>query len=517
MPERWTRDAPLWHAAHAAYNHYTFMDGPVCGGSFRLRGFILQNIAAAALGPVHFQLIVAHLGPILRALKLPIPRAPRDIPSPLDCALSTRIRLPHPYQASSPYYYVPLDTSGKALLWHTWNAEWMSRKAILATRPLCRQRLAASWRRCNEVLPLAPQPWLRRLAQLVHWPSAHDIDVKAQWVYTVWTPLDPRQYFGQTGAISQPRSVTDRVLEEINSAQSWVVMYQGKMSQGPLYIRTMHCNALGPWNFNPIPLLPTDVYNTDPIERRFIQNVTPNLNEQRHRRRSCFRWLVRGNMSKALPLATLRDPDVWTKLQGSSRVTVRPQDALKILSLARRDMAPHQFCALQRKLLPYIQRHTGVRLPKSLPLRLPVQDPAVRRPVKRLFRDFLRSTKLPAVVCMYLASIFTVVLCSPCKLSRLLSDGRVTSSLADLRQSLTNDTPCASQPLTRPSTAAEDLHTAPLHECACPTPAWFTREEIHQVTDSRFSPVFDVGSNFVLSKTPRELYRATSEALRLVH
>ena len=515
IPEHWMHDAPLWHATHAAYHHYTFMDGPVCGGSFRLRGFLLQNPAAAALGPVHFQLIVAHLGPILRALKIHIPRAPRDKPEPAGRVLCTQTTLPNPYQASSPYYYVPLDTSGKALFWHTWNAEWTSRKTTLGTRPVCRQHLVASWRRCNEVLPLAPQHWLRRLAQLVHWPTAHDIDTKAQWVYAVWTPLDPRQYFGQTGAISQPRSVTDRVLEEIGSAQSWVVMYQGKMSQGPLYIRAMH--ALGPWNFNPIPLLPTDICNTDLIERRFIQNVTPNLNEQRHRRRSYFRWLVRGNMSKALPLATLRDPDVWTKLQQSSRATVRPQDALKILSLARRDMAPHQFSALQGKLLPYIQRQTGVRLPKSLPLRLPVQDPAVKKPVKRLFRDFLRSTKLPAVMCTYLASIFSVVLCSPCKLSRLLSDGRVTSSLADLRQSLTHSTPCASQLHTQPNIATTTPCTAPQLECACPTPAWFTREEIRHVTSPRFSSVFDVGSNFVLSKTPRELCRATSEALRTLH
>ena len=222
-------------------------------------------------------------------------------------------------------------------------------------------------------------------------------------------------------------------------------------------------------------------------------------------------------MSKALPLATLRDPDVWTKLQGSGRVIVRPQDALKILSLARRDMAPHEFSALQGKLLPYIQRHTGVRLPKSLPLRLPVQDLAVRKPVKRLFRDFLRSTKLPAVVCTYLASIFSLVLCSPCKLSRLLSDGRVTSSVADLKQSPTHNTPCASALHTQPSTATDTQHAAPQLDCACPAPAWSTREEIRRVTSSRFSSVFDVGSNFVLSKTPRELYRATSEALRTLH
>ena len=117
----------------------------------------------------------------------------------------------------------------------------------------------------------------------------------------------------------------------------------------------------------------------------------------------------------------------------------------------------------------------------------------------------------------YLASIFTVVLCSPYKLSHLLSDGRITSSLADLRQSLTNDTPCASKLHTQPGGATTPQNTALLHECACPATAWFTREEILHVTVSRFSSVFDVGSNFVLSKSPRELYCATSEALRLLH
>ena len=209
-----------------------------------------------------------------------------------------------------------------------------------------------------------------------------------------------------------------------------------------------------------------------------------------------------GNISKMLPLCSLQDPHLWDHPQHTQRVTVQPQDAVRTLTFARKELLPFKFQSLQRKLVPYIVRQTGLRLPYSLVLPLPAQDPRVKKPATRLFRDFLRATRLPALLCAYLGAV--VFISSPCKLNRLLSDCRVSTSLSDLRAAVSSATPCA---------MTKNLTSDPPCQCTCNPASWFTRSEIVQVTGDKFAPLFSVGSNYNVQKSPAALRAATTQAL----
>ena len=191
------------------------------------------------------------------------------------CASAPPPDLPVPVAESTPhtwghtFVYLPLDYSGRQLFWRVWKTEWVRRRTIVMTPPMSKNCLVASSRSCKAVLTLAP-PWLRQLAELIHWPTADKLLTIRQWVSAVWTVLDPW-------------SVADRVVDEINGAKSWKNVYQGKATRCPLHTRALH--ALGPWNLNAVPLLPTHIHNTDSTEARFIQNVTPNFNDQRCHRK----------------------------------------------------------------------------------------------------------------------------------------------------------------------------------------------------------------------------------------
>ena len=187
---------------------------------------------------------------------------------------------------------LPTDTSGRRAFWDVWNTELKLRERIMTHRPLNWRLLAQSYRRTNAMMPYAPQTHLRRLSKLVDWDVSDQIEDPGQWVYMVWTVLDPRPYFGQCGAIGEQKTVLKRFSEEILPWQLGhvlYVVYGNKRRRVPLYIYLLR--KLGTHAFSVIPVRRTTVSNTDHVEIWHIRHATPNMNTAHTKRRQYYRWL----------------------------------------------------------------------------------------------------------------------------------------------------------------------------------------------------------------------------------
>ena len=398
---------------------------------------VLQNHAATGAWPMSQALCTAHLHPILTHMCL----HPHSLPSHLklshipDMKCHATVTRTAP---CTPTVSLAVEPCGKSVFWRVWNRELHIRRELMRQPQPSWLDLVRSYKRCNAILPLAPQRWLRRLCVLIDWQHVHDLTDPGQWLYAIWNPIDGRIYWGQTGAIREARSVIDRFQGEMASARSWRTLYKGKL-KGPTLLQVMH--ALGVENFVVVPVRRSTRLALDALETHFIRNEGPNLNDRRVRKKSYYRFLVRGDMLKKLAHSEIVNPDRWLRLPALKRLNIHPGDAIRILTAARKALPRHNFVPLQQKLIPYVARHTGIHLPYMLALPLPTQSHHLCRRVSKAFRLFLKETRLPRVVQEYLASMLRVVPNPVCKLGSTLVPATIDLSISDIIATL-RDTPC---------------------------------------------------------------------------
>ena len=122
-----------------------------------------------------------------------------------------------------------------------------------------------------------------KFSKLVDWGVSDHIEDLGQWVYMVWTVLDPRPYFGQCGAIGEQKTDLKRFCEEILAARSCTVVYGNKRRRVPLDIYLLR--KLGTHAFAVIPVRRTTVSHTDHVEIGHIRHATPNMNTTHTKRR----------------------------------------------------------------------------------------------------------------------------------------------------------------------------------------------------------------------------------------
>ena len=125
----------------------------------------------------------------------------------------------------------------KQLFWSVWHRECALRKKLQHTR--------GSWEKCvdsmgrvNGVIQHCPVRWVRELPQLSRHMRTADLREKGTWVYAAYRPKYGLRYWGQTGAKTEPRSLTvsDRCYEEVRDALKCYKLYGSKGIRGPPYI-----------------------------------------------------------------------------------------------------------------------------------------------------------------------------------------------------------------------------------------------------------------------------------------
>ena len=235
---------------------------------------MLCNSPALDLWPINNALLVAHLGPMLRAMSIPMQHIPHHM------RICTGMPPTFRNKATDPA--LPATVNVKHHFWEVWNAELQHRQEIMQNKPLQWKALMQSYQRTNAIMPYAPHTHLRRLCKVIDRSCASELDMPGQWVYMVWTVLDPRPYFGQCGALGGPKTVIQRFSEEVTAARSCTIVYGNKRRRVPLFIYLLR--KLGTHAFSVVPVRRTTVSSTDRVEIWHIHHSVPNMNTNHTKR-----------------------------------------------------------------------------------------------------------------------------------------------------------------------------------------------------------------------------------------
>ena len=101
----------------------------------------------------------------------------------------------------------------RKLFWHAWDMLLQERKRLYSTR-ISLKALAAHMERVRNILPLAPQKWVREIFGLSDaWTLPYD--KSSTLVYCIATLKNGRKYIGQTGGRGTLRSMAKRFKEHI--------------------------------------------------------------------------------------------------------------------------------------------------------------------------------------------------------------------------------------------------------------------------------------------------------------
>ena len=185
LPTQYIQRTPAWRELHAHITH-TLAEGWNPTARCDITYTIACNQAAANLWPINNALLVAHLGPILRAMRIHIQHIPHSMRIQLEPG-----DVPTQYSGRATDPPLPGDANGKKTFWAVWNAELKLREGIMQQKPLNWRQLLQSYQRMNAMMPYAPLKHLRRLSKLIDWNVSDQLANPRQWVYMVWTVLDP--------------------------------------------------------------------------------------------------------------------------------------------------------------------------------------------------------------------------------------------------------------------------------------------------------------------------------------
>ena len=426
LPTAYLSSTPAWDTLQTCH-WYTMAEGRIPKTDTCVHYCIVSNSAAMEQWPIQNALIVAHVGPLFTAMKMKLHNVPSEL----------RAHHTHAHD-------------GKQQFSHTWRTESDLRADIMSRKPLDWKALLASYKSTNDKLRYAPQAWLRKLALLVDWDVAHQLETAGQWVYMVWSVLDPRPYFGQCGAIGEARAVIARFADEINGARACTTIYGTKKRKVPMYTHLLR--ELGPHAFSIVPIRKTTTHNTDAVEIWHIRNVVSNMNTAHSKRKQYYRWLARGNIRKCMPVEHIRQEAVWHHYMQVKCVAMEPIDALRMLVCARPALTAGKYNQLQKRPIPFLTHTTGLKLPHALTLPIPTADTGRRKEVRKAFQQYLREHRIPSPLRAYYLAILTVPTTTTRTLKSLLTDNHVTVSLRGMKEALDDHTLCG-------------CTNAPTHEC----------------------------------------------------
>ena len=253
-----------------------------------------------------------------------------------------------------------------------------------------RAKLTRSYDRVNSVLHYAPQPWLRHVARRVTLGGGNSsVGEIGTWIYVAYSTCVKGIYAGQTGAIGEPRAIIDRFGEEIRDSAAWEKLYGKKGVRGPLYLRTMH--QMGTHNFSVVCIRAVTPREATKAENTEIQLSPRSLNTTKRPRKGYMRWLIRSRLWEGMTNSALRDEKTWERLSTGRPRRLNPMDAITILARARTVLSKPKFLPLQTRLITYIEKKTGLKLPRATMLKIPYATPAMARAAKSAFNNFVHS------------------------------------------------------------------------------------------------------------------------------
>ena len=378
----------------------------------------LQNKQAADEWPIDHAVMHKAVGQMLKNLGLHLP------PTPLHSARTLGLReewdIPRDIQHVDP----------RVVFWRAWRYECLLRDALLKKRQW-KIEYALSIRRTNQLLKYAPCRWLRALCNIIDWNVMECIEEADVWLYCVWSAEDGRLYWGPTGAREGPREILTRFWEELGTARTWHKLYGSKGVRGPTLAHVMHLK--GVCKFCEVPVRRSYLLGIDQLERSFILRYSHHLNDRRPRARPYMRWLMRSGLHRKLLDRGLNDPDRWTGYIHSKHLSLDPMDALRSLSRAKGQLTPSKFSQLQTRLLHHVQAHAGLKLPRTMTVRIPFATSAARRTVKKEFRCFLHTVPYPKPLRAYLLRLIHVPRIVPQKTLHVWCTDGIQHDLETLR------------------------------------------------------------------------------------
>ena len=139
-----------------------------------------------------------------------------------------------------PQYMPPC--AGKQFFWTVWNAKFhIGRQAFANLRaPRAWDQILHFVQRCIPELPYAPFPHIRKLLRMVDCWAFNELNYLGQWLCASFSPFLTSIYYGQTGAISQPRAVFTRWKEEMQQSFAWKTLQKSPYHCGPSYFKVLH-------------------------------------------------------------------------------------------------------------------------------------------------------------------------------------------------------------------------------------------------------------------------------------
>ena len=394
--------------------------------------WLFQNTRAAAQWPVNFPLYSTTMAEPFSAIHHRMLFLPVHLRMKFDVLPPNAVT---PLSASSHVYKSPSATE---FFWSVWNQELIVRKHAFQN---IKQKNAwdiikQSVTRCLPVLPYAPMYWIRDLLLEIHPSAISGLFEPGQWLYCSLSPMLRAPYFGQTGAITNPRAVFSRWKEELQQALAWVKLQRTR--RGPTYFTYLH--RLGFHNFLPLPIKPLAMFEADRMEQDFINSHHPNLNDKKHKQKGFLRWLIRHNMARQLSDTALRDQQLWDQQLHTKRLSITPLDALSILVKAKGSLNGWKYRCLQNRFIPFVNKHLQTKLPLFLHLRIPCITSHQIKCIRSSFKDFLHCTSLPKPVKLYLQSILLIPNSLPRKLLHCFTKDRITVSLHEAQQKVHHST-----------------------------------------------------------------------------
>ena len=130
LPSQYMHGHTDWHT-HSAHVIHTLAEGWSPTAECDITYMIVCNSAAIELWPINNALLVAHVGPILRKMRIPIRHIPPHMRTHVEpCGMPGQFK----GRATDPP--LPADARGRRAFWDVRNTELKLRERIMTHRPL---------------------------------------------------------------------------------------------------------------------------------------------------------------------------------------------------------------------------------------------------------------------------------------------------------------------------------------------------------------------------------------------
>ena len=248
----------------------------------------------------------------------------------------------------------------RKLFWNAWDMLLHERKPLYSTR-ISLKALAAHMERVRNILPLAPQKWVRQIFGLSDaWTLPYD--KRSTLVYCIATLKNGRKYIGQTGGRGTLRSMAKRFEEHLRSALNFrAKRHRFKTKEYGLY-ESMH--RMGPGHFCMVPMTLETPNAVNYSEHQWIQRMGANAY-------NCVadsRWRsARRYRSFFVPPQPLEGKDMVSEAHRLLHMRGPPTNELLNMWLHSRVHLPKGLrLKIWERLYALVRDRHGIKLPKRL-------------------------------------------------------------------------------------------------------------------------------------------------------